>query len=190
MQPSDPGTWPEDFSVLEVQPPDGWLVFRSVLDPLLVIRREQGRSVAGLGARLNRRKGVTMLAAPSLECNWVCGEGLIYPLPHDIASLVSGMLVGADPKSLTFPWVLALQRNEPDGLGVFLDASVLVPANEEAAREPGSLVVPGLNAKLYGYQASGNINLRDPAIYRIKHVEHQNTGNACKRPPTSPSLSF
>ena len=26
--------------------------------------------------------------------------------------------------------------------------------------------------------ASGNINLRDPAIYRIKHVEHQNTGNA------------
>ncbi|MEO5565316.1 MAG: glutamine--tRNA ligase/YqeY domain fusion protein [Luteimonas sp.] len=26
--------------------------------------------------------------------------------------------------------------------------------------------------------AAGNINLRDPAIYRIKHVEHQNTGNA------------
>ncbi|MGV8942701.1 glutamine--tRNA ligase/YqeY domain fusion protein [Thermomonas sp.] len=25
---------------------------------------------------------------------------------------------------------------------------------------------------------SGNINMRDPAIYRIKHVEHQNTGNA------------
>ena len=26
--------------------------------------------------------------------------------------------------------------------------------------------------------ASGNINLRDPAIYRIRHVHHQNTGNA------------
>ncbi|RNF84532.1 glutamine--tRNA ligase/YqeY domain fusion protein [Montanilutibacter psychrotolerans] len=26
--------------------------------------------------------------------------------------------------------------------------------------------------------ASGNINLRDPALYRIKKVEHQNTGNA------------
>ena len=25
--------------------------------------------------------------------------------------------------------------------------------------------------------SSGNINMRDPAIYRIKHVEHQNTGN-------------
>ncbi|MDG2526348.1 glutamine--tRNA ligase/YqeY domain fusion protein [Stenotrophomonas sp. HITSZ_GD] len=25
--------------------------------------------------------------------------------------------------------------------------------------------------------ASGNINLRDPALYRIKHVEHQNTGH-------------
>ena len=26
--------------------------------------------------------------------------------------------------------------------------------------------------------SSGNINMRDPAIYRIKHVEHQNTGKA------------
>ena len=26
--------------------------------------------------------------------------------------------------------------------------------------------------------ASGNINLRDPAIYRIRHVTHQNTGDA------------
>jgi glutaminyl-tRNA synthetase len=26
--------------------------------------------------------------------------------------------------------------------------------------------------------ASGNINLRDPALYRIKHVEHQNTGHS------------
>ena len=26
--------------------------------------------------------------------------------------------------------------------------------------------------------ASGNMNMRDPALYRIKHVEHQNTGNA------------
>ena len=26
--------------------------------------------------------------------------------------------------------------------------------------------------------ASGNINLRDPAIYRIRHVSHQNTGDA------------
>ncbi len=26
--------------------------------------------------------------------------------------------------------------------------------------------------------ASGNINLRDPTLYRIKHVAHQNTGNA------------
>ena len=26
--------------------------------------------------------------------------------------------------------------------------------------------------------ASGNINLRDPTIYRIRHVHHQNTGNA------------
>ena len=25
---------------------------------------------------------------------------------------------------------------------------------------------------------SGNMNMRDPALYRIKHVEHQNTGNA------------
>ena len=161
MRQSDPESWPEDFSVLEAEPPEGWLVFRTVLDPLLVIRREQGRYVAGLGARLNRKKGVTMLAAPSLDSNWVCGDGLIYPLPHDTACLVGDRLSGTDPRSLTFPQVLALQRAEPDALGVVLDASVLVPANEEAAREPGSLAVPGLNAKLYGYQASGISWMRD-----------------------------
>ena len=37
----------------------------------------------------------------------------------------------------------------------------------------GSMV---LRAKID--MASPNINLRDPALYRIKHVEHQNTGNA------------
>ena len=35
--------------------------------------------------------------------------------------------------------------------------------------------------------ASGNINLRDPALYRIKHVEHQNTGNQW---PISPMYDF
>jgi len=155
VQPSDPDTWPDDFAVIEAQPPDGWLVFRSVLDPLLVIRQEQGRYVVGLAARLLRKSGMSMLSAPSLRCNWVCGDGLIHPLPQDIALLVSERLAGADPRSLTFSQVLAFQRSEPDGLAVLLDASVLVSANAEAASQTDPLVVPGLDAKLYGYQSSG-----------------------------------
>src|SRR5690606_5095613 len=107
------------------------------------------------GARLNRKKGMTMLAAPSLDCNWVCGDGRVYPLPRDIASLAGARLQGSDPRSLTFPQVIALQRAEPDGLDVVLDPSVLVSANEQATREPEILSIPGLNAKLFGYQASG-----------------------------------
>ncbi len=155
MDPSDPKTWPEDYAALEATPPAGWLVFGNVLDPLLLIARRRDRYVVGLGARLNRKSGATMLVAPSLTCNWVCGEGLIYPLPHDITAIALERLGGADSGSLTFPQVLALQRAKPDGLSVILDATVLVPASEEAARDAGPLVVPGLKAKLYGYQTSG-----------------------------------
>lgn len=161
MQPSDPSSWPEDFSVLEQDPPDGWIVFRTVLDPVLVIRRVQGRYVAGVGARLNRRSGVTMLSAPSLRCNWVCGEGLIHPLPGDVALLTSEVLADSDPESMAFSRVLELHRNEPDGLGVSLDPSVLRSASDEAASHPASLVVPGLDATLYPYQASGISWMRD-----------------------------
>lgn len=155
MDPSDPRTWPEDFAVLEAMPPDGWLVFGNVLDPLLLITRQRDRYVAGLGARLIRKSGTTMLAAPSLACNWVCGESLIYPLPRDITANALDRLGGADPGSLSFPQVLALHRAEPDGLSVVLDSTVFVSASEEAERNAGPLVVPGLNAKLYVYQASG-----------------------------------
>ena len=46
------------------------------------------------------------------------------------------------------------------------------------ARRAGALPDGGavLRAKLD--MASPNINLRDPALYRIKHAEHHNTGNA------------
>ena len=155
MRPSDPDTWPEDFALIEAQPPTGWLVFRNMLDPLLVIRQEQGRYVVGLAARLTRRSGVSILSAPSLKCNWVCDDGLIHPLPQDVALLVSERLAGSDPRSLTFSQVLALQRKEADGLEVLLDASVLVSANAEAASHTEPLVVPGLDAKLYEYQAKG-----------------------------------
>lgn len=155
MQPSDPGTWPVEYSELEAQPPEGWLIFRNVLDPQLVIRRKEERYVSVFGAWLNKKNGPVLLESPSLDCNWVCGEGLIYPLPRDVASVVHANLGGVDLRSLTFPQVLEIQRADLDWIHVVLDESVLVSANDEAARKVEDISVPGLNAKLYGYQAKG-----------------------------------
>jgi SNF2 family DNA or RNA helicase len=155
MLASDPKTWPIDFSVLEKDPPDGWILFTTVLDPVLSIARENNDYVVNLGARLVRRAGTELLAAPSPESNWVCGNGLIYPLPKDIPSVINRLLAGTKPKSLSFPEVLRLQQADKDEIQIELDESVLVSANDAADREATPLVVPNLQANLYPYQSKG-----------------------------------
>lgn len=155
MLTSDPKTWPSDFSELERNPPDGWILFTTVLDPVLYITREGNSYVANLGASLARRVGIQFLKAPSIEFNWVCGNGLIHPLPKDIQSVIKIALAGADPESLSFPEIIRLKNADEDGVRVELDGSVLDSANDEAERETESLVVPNLQADLYPYQKKG-----------------------------------
>ena len=155
MLASDPKTWPSDFSVLEKDPPDGWVLFTTVLDPVLSIVRENNGYAVNLGAHLVRRAGTQFLTAPSPEFNWVCGDGLIYPLPKDVQPVINRVLAGANPESLSFPEVLKLQQTAKDEIQVELDESVLVSANDAADREAAPLVVPNLQANLYPYQNKG-----------------------------------
>lgn len=155
MLTPDPTAWPSNFGELEKNPPDGWLLFTTVLDPVLSVVRENNAYVVKLGANLVRRAGAQLLTAPSLESNWVFGNGLIYPLPKDINSVIKKILAGANPKSLSFPEVLKLKQAGEDEVRVELDKSVLVSANDEAEQETASLVVPGLQANLYPYQKKG-----------------------------------
>jgi len=64
------------------------------------------------------------------------------------------LLAGLREDRLTFPQALALQRRAGYEIGVELDTSVLVTANE-AANGCSALVIPGLEATPYPYQAHG-----------------------------------
>lgn len=154
MNANDPRSWPVDFDALRRVPPDDWVVIEAVLDPLLrILRRDNGLAVE-LSARLNRKRGPLLLSAPTIHCDWVCGEGIICPLPRDVAVLVKDVLAGLQSDCLTFPQALALQREASGGISVELDTSVLVPANEAVSR-CGVLAIPKLNATLFPYQAQG-----------------------------------
>jgi len=68
--------------------------------------------------------------------------------------LARAMLDDLLPDRLTFPQVLALRRLSGREIGVELEPSVLVSANE-AAGGTGPAVVPGLNAVPFPYQGHG-----------------------------------
>lgn len=155
MPAPDPSDWPRDYQTAAEGGAGGMIAIESVLDPILVIRRQEGRYVAALEARRMRRGVEQALAAPGLNYAWVHDGKAIYPLPNDVDSVVAGWLAGMDPENLSFPQVLALERASDDQLQVLLDPSVLESGNVAADRTDVSEGVPGLQATLFPYQAHG-----------------------------------
>lgn len=146
---------PRNFSELETSPPEGMLLARNVLDPVLFLIREEGRYVARLGAVRIKRGLSRHLLAPGADFGWVAEDNVIHPLPRDVTSLVQEALTGIDPDSLTFLQVMELQRNPPAELTVETDASVWESADAQAATVAPEIDVKGLRADLYPYQARG-----------------------------------
>lgn len=160
MQEADPFNWPSDFGALEADPPQGWVILNTVLDPVLLVQREGENIRVVLSARLHRRSGLVTLVAPTLTSSWAFGGGLICPLPKDVGLYVKDRLTGLDPMRLTFAQALALHRSTRQELDVELDPSVLTSANE-AAVAVGPIEVAGLNATPFPYQAQGIAWMRE-----------------------------
>lgn len=146
---------PRDYATLAAAPPPGMFVSPNVLDPVLFLSRSGGRYTARLGAQRSRKGVREQLMAPGLDYGWVAGEGIIHPLPHDAGSIVEACLTGVDPEDLSFPQVLALQRNLPDRLPAIIDPLILTSASDLAEEASGPDGIPGLQATLYGYQTKG-----------------------------------
>ncbi len=147
--------WPRDYLTAAVDGVGGMVAIESILDPILVISRREGRLGVALEARRMRRGVPHVMAAPGLDYAWVHDGSAIYPLPNDVATVVAGRLSGMDPENLSFPQVLALERGADDRLQVVLDPSVLESGNVAAVRTNASAAVPGLQATLFPYQAHG-----------------------------------
>jgi len=155
MLEPDASDWPRDYKSAAAESVGGMVAIQSILDPVLVIRRGEGRYRVTLEA-LRMRRGVPhIMKAPGLEYAWVHDGHSIYPLPHDVASVIAGRLLGMDEEDLSFPQVLELERSSDDQLQVILDPSVLENGNVAAGKTNASSSVPGLQATLFPYQAHG-----------------------------------
>jgi SNF2 family DNA or RNA helicase len=102
-----------------------------------------------------RRGQAQIMRAPGLDFGWVRDETSIRPLPNDIPDIVRERLAGLDPRDLSFPDVLALERASDGRLNVRIAPGALADASAETLAKPEGFEVPGLRANLYPYQAGG-----------------------------------
>lgn len=155
MQASNTSEWPRDYQHAAAEGAGGMVALESILDPVLVIRRRDGRYDVTLEAHRMRRGVPHVMTAPGLDYAWVHDGSTIHPLPNDVATVIAGRLAGMDPANLSFPQVLELERGSDDQLRVVLDKTVLESGNVAAGRIDAGFSVPGLQATLFPYQAHG-----------------------------------
>ncbi|MBA4750775.1 MAG: ATP-dependent helicase [Sphingopyxis sp.] len=92
---------------------------------------------------------------PRPECNWVEDGAIIRPLPHDAPAVMRAIIGGVDPSDLSFSDVIRLLRCEDPDIAVVADDDIFQPARSAAAELDGAQEIPGLDAKLFPYQAQG-----------------------------------
>jgi SNF2 family DNA or RNA helicase len=146
---------PCDFASLVRELPEGFTVAERILDPELRIDTEGDRIVARLvGIRVVRGTR-TQLAAPSASHGWVVDGNVVRPLPTDISEVLRATLKGADPANIPYALAVRLLRAADQSIPVSATTAFLNPARVAAEQLPKEFCVPGLQAKLYPYQARG-----------------------------------
>ena len=144
---------PTDFRELLSRLPDGVMHSDRVLQPLLQLRRSEGGFTAGLAGTRSDRNGERRIAALSLRHNWVLDGSVVRPLPADVAATVVGLL--GTGGTLQFAEIVRLLSVADPPLRIVAEQSVFTPAKSEAQSFDGELVVDGLQATLFPYQARG-----------------------------------
>lgn len=155
MSSADVSDLPKDWSGAVRQLGERLAALDSVLDPVLIIRRRDGRYEASLEAVRMRRGEAHVMTAPGLDFAWVRDATSLRPLPHNIPDIVQDRLAGLDPFNLSLPQVLALERSSDERLSIQIAGDALADANTQTLETPQGFSVPGLQATLYPYQSGG-----------------------------------
>ncbi|MDG1156593.1 MAG: DEAD/DEAH box helicase [Litorivicinaceae bacterium] len=163
MDSQDLRSLPENLDAVRDCSNEDIVISSRILNPLLRIEKSNGELLARLYGVVNVRGERRILPALSLNHNWVADDKTIRPLPSDIPSVIDGLFAGYKVNALGFPDVLALMRLPQDEIAIEVDDEVLRPANADAKDLGDNLVIEGLDATLYPYQASG-IKLMDKVI--------------------------
>jgi len=146
---------PTTFDAVVAEFGDRFRVSERVLDPALRIANGSVRLAARLGGLRTLRGVHNFVEAPSPRHAWVLDGNTIRPLPQDTPDLVAEILGGADPQDIPFALGVRVTQ-EPNELIQIEAEPDMFRSGTAAADELGSeMAIPGLDAKLFPYQARG-----------------------------------
>lgn len=148
-------SWPENYLTLRSEPPEGFKFSERVVAPHIQIHRNSTGFTAVLCGQTRIRGHTTTFPAVSLGHNWVLDAELVRPLPRDIAVSIITAFSPVDLAQMSFAEVIAVVQRTQDIVSIGLADDVFVSASESAAGFSDAIEIPGLQAKLFPYQAGG-----------------------------------
>lgn len=146
---------PETFDALRKAAPDGYSLSERLVNPIILIDRIEGRSVAKIVGSKTIRGAEHILFAPSIRHTWVVDANVLRPLPADTAEVFSQVLNGADPENLSYKAALDLLARNDSPVRSRATQQFLLTGAAAAQELPEQIEIPGLNADLFPYQAMG-----------------------------------
>lgn len=152
---TDLSSLPPDFQELRSSLPEGFTLSERVIEPVIEIGRSGGKIAATLAGRRISRGIPAIFAAPTNRHTWVSDGTTIRPLPRDVAAVFGKRLAGLDSGRLRYSDAVRLIREDSQELPAVPAPSLLEDGRLAAEQMSPEIGIPGLNAKLFPYQARG-----------------------------------
>lgn len=146
---------PTGFEELREHLPEGFSLSERVVDPVILLDRENCRLSARLAGRRVVRSAEIIMPAPSNDHAWVIDGSVLRPLPADIPSVLTAKFASAEATDMSYADALALIRGKSDEILVKAAGDVLHAGKIVAETLPSTIEIDGLNADLFPYQARG-----------------------------------
>lgn len=152
---TDVNSLPEKFADLPDTLPEGIRLSARVLDPVVIIDKEDGNLVAKMAGRRTVKGVEKLILAFGNQYDWVLDDKTIRPLPHDAAELLKASMDVDHDGSVGYGQLRQHIATSDGSLSIQLTDAAGQSGTESAAQYPDELKMPGLNADLYPYQAKG-----------------------------------
>lgn len=146
---------PNTYEELRKHPPKDFFISERVLDPVIFIDKEKGKIKARLAGIRVLRGDNNIYLGPDNMHSWVVDGSTIRPLPRDAVEIFFETLKGVDPNSLSYGEAIQLIRSAETVLRVIPNDTLFKIGNVSADEQESDIIIPGLTATLFSYQARG-----------------------------------
>ncbi|QJD59971.1 DEAD/DEAH box helicase [Pseudomonas sp. gcc21] len=146
---------PPRFSEIGIPLPEGLNLSDRILDAEVILDRDESRITASLVGIRTIRGVRRLIAAPSIDHDWVVDGATVRPLPNDAPNALRDLIGSSDPNDLAYSEAIAILNSSNDFLPVTTTEQFRVAGLAAAEGLGESVAIPDLKAELYPYQAKG-----------------------------------